>query len=163
MHGVWTGRKGASSIPTGEAACTGNVPKDEIAVHSKGEAGMVANASWTEFTCSVLYSMLLQPKKFILHPPYMVVNYPWRTSMLCWWYELLVPSTNVPADLAQPMLLVFLASLCTTNFEHSVTPSGVLCAMDHPLLGLHGLATQNHAEGTIAGGDHRTKCSAARL
>ena len=50
---------------------------------------MVSKARWTEFTCSVLYSVLLQPKKFILHPPYMVVNYPWRTSMFRWWYELL--------------------------------------------------------------------------
>ena len=49
-------------------------------------------------------------KKFILHPPYMVVDYPWRTSMFRWWYELLVPSMNVLVDPAQPMLLVFPAS-----------------------------------------------------
>ena len=71
---------------------------------------MVAKASRTKFTCSVLYSVLPQPKKFILHPQYMVVNYPWRTSMFRWWYEVLVPSMNVPADLAQPMLSVLLAS-----------------------------------------------------
>ena len=40
----------------------------------------------------------------------MIVTYPWRTSMFRWWYELLVPSMNVPAHPAQPMLLVFLAS-----------------------------------------------------
>ena len=57
-----------------------------------------------------MYSVLLQPKKFSLHPPYLVVNYPWRTSMCRWWYENLVPSMNVPADAAQPMLLVFVAS-----------------------------------------------------
>ena len=39
--------------------------------------------------CSVLHIVLLQPKKFILHPPYMVVNYPWRTSMFRWRYDLL--------------------------------------------------------------------------
>ena len=71
---------------------------------------MVAKAGRIEFTCSVLYSVLLQPKKFILHPPYMVVNYPWRTSMFRWWYELPVPSMNVPVDPAQPMLLAFPAS-----------------------------------------------------
>ena len=55
--------------------------KTEIAVYNTGETDMVSKASRTEFTCSVLYSVLLQPKKFILHPPYMVVNHPWRTSM----------------------------------------------------------------------------------
>ena len=42
----------------------------------------------------------------MLHPLYMVMNYPWPTSMFHW-YELLVPSMNVPTDPAQPMLLVF--------------------------------------------------------
>ena len=36
---------------------------------------MVAHASRTEFLCSFLYSELLEKKKFILHPPYMVVHY----------------------------------------------------------------------------------------
>ena len=72
--------------------------KTEIAVYSTGETDMVAKACRSEFTCSVLYSVFLQPKKFILHPPYMVVNYPWRTSMFRWWYEFLVPWMDVPAD-----------------------------------------------------------------
>ena len=49
---------------------------------------MVVKASRTEFTCSALCTVLLQPKKFIPHLPYMVVNYPWRTSMFRWWYKL---------------------------------------------------------------------------
>ena len=81
--------------------------KTEIAVYCTGETDMVAKASRTKFTCTVLCSVWLQPKKFIPHPPYMVVNYPWRTSSFQWWYELLVPSMNVLADLARPMLLVF--------------------------------------------------------
>ena len=45
--------------------------KTEIAVYNKGETDMVAKAIRTGFTCSVLYIVLPQPKKFILHPPYM--------------------------------------------------------------------------------------------
>ena len=41
----------------------------EIAVYNTRETDMVSKASRTKFTCSVLYSVLLQPKKFILHPP----------------------------------------------------------------------------------------------
>ena len=48
--------------------------KTEIAVYSIGETDMFVEASRTEFTCSVLYSVLPQPNKFILHSPYMVVN-----------------------------------------------------------------------------------------
>ena len=61
--------------------------KAEIAVYCTGETDMVSKASRTKFTCSLLYSVLLQPKKFILHPPYMVVIYPWCTLMFRWWYE----------------------------------------------------------------------------
>ena len=60
--------------------------------------------------CSVLYVVLLEPKKLILHPPYMIMNYTWRTSMFCCWYEFPVPSMNVSANRAQPMVLVFSAS-----------------------------------------------------
>ena len=48
-------------------------------------------------------------------------------------------------------------SLSTTNFEDSVSPSGILYAMDRPPPGLHGPATQKRAEGTVGGGDHHTK------
>ena len=61
--------------------------------------------------------MLPQPKKSILHQPYMVLNYPWCTSMFRGWYKLLVPLMNVPADLAQPMLLVFPTSC---RFVHQI-------------------------------------------
>ena len=44
-------------------------------MYSIGETDMVSKAGRTEFTCRVLYNVLLQPKNFILHPPYMVVNY----------------------------------------------------------------------------------------
>ena len=86
---------------------------------------MVSKASRTEFTCSILYSVLLQPRKFILHPPYMFVKYPWRTSMFHWWYEIPVPSMNVPTDPAQPMLLVFLAS-CRSARQILKTMSALL-------------------------------------
>ena len=81
--------------------------KTKIVVYNTGETDMVANTSLTEFPCSVLYAALLQPKKFILHAPYTNVNYPWRTSMFRCWYQLPVPSMNLPADPAHPMLLVF--------------------------------------------------------
>ena len=71
---------------------------------------MVWKAIRTKFTCNDPYSVLLQPKKLNLHPPYMAVNYPWCTSMFRWSYAFRVPSINVPADGAQPMLLVFIAS-----------------------------------------------------
>ena len=84
--------------------------KTEIVVYSIGETNMVSKASPIEFTCSVLYSGLLRTKKFILHPPYMVVNYPSRTTMFHRWYKLLVPSMNALANPAQPMLLVMFVS-----------------------------------------------------
>ena len=99
--------------------------KTEMAVYNTGETDMVSKGSRTEFTCSVLYSVLLQPKKFIRHPPYMVVNYPWRTSMFRRWYELLVPSMNVPTHPAQPMLLVFHAS-CRSAQQILRTASALL-------------------------------------
>ena len=43
--------------------------KTEIAVYTRVETNMVAKAKRTKFTCSLLFSVLLQPKKFILHPP----------------------------------------------------------------------------------------------
>ena len=52
------------------------------------------------------YSVFLPPKTFILYHPYMVVNHPCLTSMFCCWHDFLVPSMNVLANPAHPMLLV---------------------------------------------------------
>ena len=85
--------------------------KTEIAVYNTGETDMVVKGSVTEFTCCVLYSVLLQPKKNTLHAPHMAVNDPWRTSVFYLWYEIMVPLINVLADEAHPMLSVF-PTLC---------------------------------------------------
>ena len=50
----------------------------EITVYGTGEMDIVAKTSRN--ACSVLHIVLLQPRKFILHPPYMIVNYPWRRA-----------------------------------------------------------------------------------
>ena len=119
MHCVWTQRLRAGCIPEGEATCAGNLlatsTKTEVVVYSTGETDMVANVNRNEFTCTVLYVVLLQPKKFILHPPYVVVNYPWHTSMSRSWSELVVSSMSVQADSAKRMLLIFPASCCSAQ------------------------------------------------
>ena len=52
-------------------------PKTDMAVYSTKEMDMVARANRNEFTRNDVYTLLVQPKKLIPHPPYKVVKYSW--------------------------------------------------------------------------------------
>ena len=75
---------------------------------------MDAKKSRNVSTCTVLYMVWLRPNMFIVHPPYMVVNYASCASIFRRLYQLVVALMNVLVDPARPMLLVFPATCrCT--------------------------------------------------